>query len=116
MSARSSELLARLTEPLARAAGLTLLPAHAGTIAYSAGAFLGIQLLSRAVSPLISRHYRALPRKTRDAWDIKVVSIANCAVLLPLVVRAFRANRALAGDKAFGTHPELLRLSAIATG
>lgn len=117
MSAGTSlGVLGRLSEPFARATGLTLLPAHAPTIIYSAGAFLGIQLVSRFVSPLLSSHYRRLPPKSRSAWDIRVVSMVNCAVLLPLVVKCFRVNGALAHDKAFATHPDALRLSAVATG
>lgn len=117
MSTDSSlSALGRLSEPFARAVGLTLLPAYAPTIVYSAGAFLGIQLASRFVSPLVSSHYRKLSYQGRRTWDAKVVSLANCAVLLPLVIRCLRANSALAHDKAFGTHPEALRLSAVATG
>lgn len=116
MALGSVSAIGRLSEPFARMTGLTLLPEHAPTIAYSAGAFLGIQLLSRFVSPILSSHYRTLPRKTRHAWDTRVVSMVNCAVLLPLVIRCFRVNASLASDKAFATHPETLRLSAIASG
>lgn len=105
-----------LSEPFAKATGLSLLPLYADTIAYSAAAFFGVQLLSRVLSPIVYPPYRTFPRKTRNSWDVRVVSMANCSALLPLVARCFRVNGSLAFDKAFATHPEPLRLSAIATG
>jgi len=75
--------LARLVSPLAHAAHLTSLPAHAHEVVLFAAAYAATQSIvaPRVSAALFPRTYAGLTARTRLNWDVHVVSLVQAVVV-----------------------------------
>lgn len=107
--------LAEAVTPLSEYLGYHLFPRHVETILFSALFYHVIFLLSSLLSPRVTKEYRNLPYRTQLNYDIHVVSMVQCILILSLSLPMF-GDPVLAKDHIYGYTPYGGFVSAMAIG
>ena len=78
---------------LARPLHLTTLPAHVHEILFAFGLYEGVRFASHKLAPrLLPGAFAALPRRTRQNWDLKTVSLVQALVICALALRVLATD------------------------
>lgn len=106
--------LAKAVTPVSTYLGYKVMPRHIHEILLAALIYHAIFLASSKLGPRLCRDYSALPERTRINFDIHVVSMVQCTLILALALPLFR-DRNLT-DHVYGYTPYSGFVSAMAVG